>query len=1254
MTERIRYNGRPYFTGTSILSASRTAFFLFILFGFFIIKPLNGQDESLYDQIAVYLRVPYIGMSEIDALIKDEEVWLPVTDLFNYLKIRNTSSEDLRNIKGYFIDPADEYVIDRPTNSITYNGRTWQLDDGDIIMTETAMFLKADHFGRVFGVNCTFSFRDLTVSIETKLELPGIREIRIAEMRKNINRLGGEIQVDTTIGRTYPGFRFGMADWSLYATQQPGVGSQARLNLALGAIIAGGEASASLNYNSDQPFTAEQQTYLWRYVNNDSPWLRQISAGKINTQATSTIYNHVIGVKLTNTPTTFRRSYGTYTLTDRTEPEWTVELYVNSVLVDYVKADASGFFTFEVPLVYGNTSIKLKFYGPWGEEREREQNITIPYNFLPEKEFEYSVSAGVVEDSLLSRFSRAGISYGATRSLTIGGGAEYLSSIPTRPFMPFIDASVRLTNNLMLSGVYTYRVKAAGALSYRFPANIQLDMNYAWYHRDQQAINFNFYEERKASLSVPFRLKNFGAFTRISYYRLALATSGYTTAEWLISGSFRKVSANLTTYSLFLTEREPNIYSNLSMSIRLPAEILLSPQIQYSFTGGEIISARAGLERKVFKNGYATIAYEQNFSNKLKMGEIGMRYDFSFAQTGASARRTNGQSTFVEYARGSMINDRPTSFVRADNRTNVGRSGLTVLAFLDINANGIRDDNEPKVSGLRVRSNGGTVGTIEKDTTIRILGLEPYVKYFIELDDDGFENIAWSVEKKSVAVIADPNILKLVEVPVKVMGEAAGTVSLEDKGVVRGLGRMIVSFRNDLTGGIYNVLTEPDGYFSYFGLAPGLYQVRVDSAQLRRLGMVSEPDSIVFSIMSNSEGDYIEGLDFTLKKPEIVTEPVIMPDTAAVADLDLAPGIHAGTDTLIITPPVAVPTDTTRVTPEKPAPVVEKDTSYLVIHEVTRELVTITEDYFAVQFGAFRNKIYAEIMKNKVEAVLDKNVELFEEDGFWKVRITGFSDREDLEKYIPIIHGQGITEIWVISNRAVKGEWITLTKEDSLAVVKETVSEEPMPVVIAGTTVQLGAFGTLEETVSMSDRLLAAAEKLVTIRNEGGLFKVQISGFADTSEVRQFIPLLRKYGFEDITVLHESEAGLVPVVPPVAAPVVDQPLERDVVKEPVKDEQPEIVPVEPVIVEEVAPAPPPVPRFVLHAGSYFRLREAERAKQRIERRINMPVEILEEWDTWRVVITGFFTREETYPYYPELAGLGFTDIFVYEKPLTER
>ncbi len=326
----------------------------------------------------------------------------------------------------------------------------------------------------------------------------------------------------------------------------------------------------------------------------------------------------------------------------------------------------------------------------------------------------------------------------------------------------------------------------------------------------------------------------------------------------------------------------------------------------------------------------------------------------------------------------------------------------------------------------------------------------------------------------------------------------------------------------------------------------------------------------------------------------------------------------------------------------------EKDTTYLVIHEEVRELTTITEDYYAVQFGAFRTKLYAEIMKQNVEAALDKNVELFEEDGFWKVRVTGFDDRDDLEKYIPIINAQGITEIWVIMNKAVKGEWITTTRDDSLAVISERVTEEVMlPAVISGTTIQLGEFTSYEQTMAMGDRLLAAADKLVTIRNEGGVYKVQITGFADTSEVRKFIPLLAEKGFRNITVVPQYGAVMAPV-----APIVPAQAEPEEVME--AGEPDEFAPVKPEIVEEIAPSPPPVPRFVLHAGSYFRKAQAERAKQRLQRRLKLPVEIIEEWESYRVVITGFFTREETYPLYPELAGMGFNNIFVYEKPLTER
>jgi len=381
--------------------------FIFLLLILQVTNPLIAQEELQYDEFPVYVSVPYVGVTEIDAVISGEEVFLSVNGLFDFLKIKNLPSQNLEKISGFFINPDDTYIIDRVNNSIVFGNRTITLSEGDLIRSETNLYLRSDYFGKVFGLDCRFSFRDLTVTIDTKLELPRIREMRQDEMRKNITRLKGDISVDTTIGRSYPAFRFGMADWSVYASEQPGGLADGRLNLSLGSVIAGGEATASLTFYTETAFSEKQQYYMWRHVNNDRAWLRQIMAGKITTQAISSLYNPVVGVQLTNSPTTFRRSFGTYTLTDRTEPDWTVELYVNNVLVDYVKADASGFFTFEVPLVYGNTIVKLKFYGPWGEERTREQNISIPYNFLPHKEFEYTVSAGFVEDSTWSRFSRS-------------------------------------------------------------------------------------------------------------------------------------------------------------------------------------------------------------------------------------------------------------------------------------------------------------------------------------------------------------------------------------------------------------------------------------------------------------------------------------------------------------------------------------------------------------------------------------------------------------------------------------------------------------------------------------------------------------------------------------------------------------------------------------------------------------------------------------------------------------------------------
>jgi hypothetical protein len=121
----------------------------------------------------------------------------------------------------------------------------------------------------------------------------------------------------------------------------------------------------------------------------------------------------------------------------------------------------------------------------------------------------------MVEDSLHSRFARANVNYGVGRNMSIGAGAEYLSSVQSGPTMPFLNASVRLSSSMMFYGEYTHGVKTRGMLTYRTPLKGQLELNYTRYERAQRAITFNYIDERKISFSIPYQTRGFSGVTRL-------------------------------------------------------------------------------------------------------------------------------------------------------------------------------------------------------------------------------------------------------------------------------------------------------------------------------------------------------------------------------------------------------------------------------------------------------------------------------------------------------------------------------------------------------------------------------------------------------------------------------------------------------------------------------------------------------------------------------------------------------------------
>lgn len=846
---------------------------IFCLSCFFFL-PVSADDKGPFDEISISVSVSGLGGRELEALIQGEQAYLSVSDLFDFLKINHQPSDVNGVVSGFYLSEGNRYSIDAIQRRIIIGDKVLPLNRDEIIQTPAGIYLRSGVFGKVFGLNCVFNFRSLSVNLTTTLELPVISEKRREMLRDNLRKLKSEIKADSTILRRFSAFNPGTLDWNISSTIRDRNPAESQLNLRVGALLAGGEGTVGLNFDSRQNFNIRQQTYLWRYVNNEPGTLRQIKVGKLPVQSTASLYSPVLGVQFTNTPTTLRRSFGTFVLSDVTEPGWTVELYINQVLIDYTKADPSGFFTFQVPIIYGNTMVTFRFFGPWGEERFKEQRISVPYNFLPKNELEYVLSLGVLEDGQKTRYSRADLKYGLGNRITVGTGFEYLSALDSNGVMPFVNASLRLGSSFMLSGDYTYGVRGKAVLNYRLPTDLMLEVSYTRYERGQMAVSHNFLEERKIMLSKPYHISSISGYSRLTVRQIVYSQIKQTTANLLLSASTKGINASLTTYAQMISPEDLNIYSNLAMSLRLPYRFVFKPELEYNYNFGRINEVKGEVERQIARGSFFSLAYHHNFNFASRSIAASFRFDLSFARGSIAARQTNGRTILSQSISGGATGDVKSRMLNLNNHRNVGVGGVVIYPFLDLNSNQRRDSDEPKVPGLNVTIKGARIQQNAGDTSIRVTDLEPYRRHLIELSSTGFDNIAWQLAKKNIALTIEPNKMQLIEVPVSIAGEVTGTISgVAAKQKVPG--RVTLNIYRKGTW-VAKTVSESDGYFSFLGLAPGSYTAMVDSEQLSRLQLTASPASIKFEIEKSVEGDVVGNIDFKLyQSSERVTDRVM-------------------------------------------------------------------------------------------------------------------------------------------------------------------------------------------------------------------------------------------------------------------------------------------------------------------------------------------------------------------------------------------
>lgn len=843
------------------------------------IEASNIESEFVLEEISVVLDVKGIGKYYVNAVYATDSLYLSVTEVFELLRINQQISFSYDTISGFFVNEEFQYLINYPEEQVMANNRFFSATKEDLIKTETGLYMGLDLFGKVFGLHCIFNERNMAVVMKTDLELPAIKEMKQAAMRKNINQLSGRYTVDTTLDREFHYFNRGMIDWMVSSSQATDTDPLLQARIGIGRELLFGETNVFINYNSDTEFDFSKQQYIWRYVDNDLTPFRQIQVGSISNNAVSTIREPVLGMMVTNTPTTYRRSYGTFVFSDFIEPDWTVELYVNNVLVDYASTDASGFYRFDIPIVYGYSDVKLKFFGPYGEEKIDEQRIHIPYNFLPEGELEYTLRSGMVMDSLHSIFTRAEANYGINRWITAGTGVEYLSSLQEMRVIPFIYTSATLFKGILLNAEYAMNVRAKSELSYRTKKNLSFRLQMQKMDPNQTAVRYNANDEVKLNVNSPYKIfRSRGSFSFGYGVRGAGPGSWDNLSQLTVASRFGRINANLNTIFKWRLHTEPGLTTNLGLNYRVGRRFSLRTQTMFDVMQKEALSLVVSAERR-FKNDFNLMLSYQNYFPSREQGiTFSLQYSFPFAQTSASVRLSKAGVQSSQTASGSLMSDWQNNRNFADTRTAVGRGAITVVPFLDVNHNGRKDSCEHLVADMEVITQGGRILPSRNDSLIRITGLELYTSHLLEFRESGFESITWMVKDKKVSVYPDPNQFKQVMVPVVPMGEAFGMVYVKRNNTDAGQGQISVCFYDETGRQIHKTLSESDGYFSHLGFPPGKYYAQLDTMQLRRINMTAEADSLPFEIRSREEGDLVSNLIFTLlpvapPAPEPPAEP---------------------------------------------------------------------------------------------------------------------------------------------------------------------------------------------------------------------------------------------------------------------------------------------------------------------------------------------------------------------------------------------
>lgn len=626
------------------------------------------------------------------------------------------------------------------------------------------------------------------------------------------------------------------------------------------------------------------------------------------------------GVEVSSFPLDQPEEFDRTTLRGELPVGWEVELYRNSVLLDFRVARDDGRYEFiDVPVLFGRNELRLVFYGPQGQVREETEETFIGLELVRPGDVYFRAAVNQQDQDLITvtEETRTTETQGDVRVVTqfeagiadgwsVGGGLyslpfenqrrNYLSlglhttmagfatrldlaadddgnaagEISTQGFLGPVNFFAR---HAQFSDFISERAGASGGDTLTSRSVVRMDSFIPIADRFHLPISFNARHERHESglneISLSNRLSTaYQKFLVTNDLSLDLTTGGSADTRKSANGALR------LNYRLF-----PVVLRGEAIYEIEPETEVTNLVLTGDWDVEEDMTIRGSISHSVRDR---VTAYQASLNKRFETFAVG-------ANVGGSSEKTYFAGISVSL---SLDRDPRSGSFNVSSAHKAARGRALARVFVDENRNGRFDDDDQPLPDVRLLADRRKIKARTDDNgTVFIDDLRAYRGVNISVFEGSIEDPYMVPAIEGLRILVRPGAFATVEFPLLRTGEVDGTVYSNRGGRVSSYSGIQMEILNEAHEIVQTTMTEFDGFYLFELVPLGRYVVRPSPDQLAKLALERSPEQ---EALLTAEEPVVSGVDFTVGSADtqiaIAPSPVEAPP--AVQDASAAYRVH--------------------------------------------------------------------------------------------------------------------------------------------------------------------------------------------------------------------------------------------------------------------------------------------------------------------------------------------------------------------------